>query len=106
MAVMYPTPLKIGDHANSMINLTGASAIALPLNSAGDRPKYVFVMGTSAGIIAFGNSGMAPASDTQGIRVNANVNGFVMDVSGYTHGRTDGTGQARITALENDGGVG
>ena len=106
MAVMYPTPLKFGDKetAQARTMSAGAAATVLPLNSIGEKPKYVRVCAEIAGMFAFGQASMGVADATFGTWV-AVGEAIIVDVTGHTHMRNDGTGTFVVTALENDGGI-
>ena len=99
-------PMKFGDHeTNAKALAAGAAATPLPSNAAGETPKYVRVVATTAGKIAFGQSAMNPAGATFGTHVSLD-DSIIVNVTGQTHVRNDATGVFVITALENDGGIG
>ena len=95
--------MRIGDSESTHGVGLAAGATAIPTLGNGEKPRFVLVVATAAGLIAFGSgAGMAAAAAGNSAGVAAD-DPMIFDVAGFTHFRSTATGQ--ITALENEGGV-
>jgi hypothetical protein len=108
---MYPTPLQIssGNGVADTSLVTAVAAQVLPTNSAGERPKFVYVSGGGGAFhISFGSSGLADA--TVADFLVPDDNGVIFNVSGQTHFSHIRNGAANVDivvyALDNEGGLG